>query len=881
MQKIHNKIKIRANSTKIISITVLTLLLLSFVAVANAASPPSTGGNGTPLRTLTTETFMSIAPNPVGVNQSATLFVFLDLDAPTVSGIAYWGWNFTVTVTDPQGHSTTLTPPMSLPNGYTYIGYTPTMTGTYQLQAHFAQVNLTFTDTGAGGFTPGLYTYLASESTVKNLTVTETQVTPWPDTPLPTSYWDNPVYSTNLRWYTLLNNWLGGIGGGAPTSTTGPLSAHILWTKPLAYGGLSGGTVSTDDSNTGSSLRDGSRPGLNYYTGLLYQNKLTQFIIDGYFIYNIQPQLNAGVRCLDLRTGALVWENLTMPNISCGQVTTLNMGLGSGSLAYLWYASGTNWYQIDAFTGKLITVYTGAQSFSPIQGPNGEILVYTLNSANHWLSLWNSTWAIQATGGSDSKAATLNPTAESYQPYTTMTHAWANGIQWNETIPATYTSIPGNNSLPTFSYGQLDYQDGVLVAVGSFFTNTTNPIWEDVGYSTDYTPITASNPNGGQLWAVNRTNIGWGEGGPSNAGLYTFSGATFGSGVYGLFQRETLQWHIINVKTGLEQAVTPPLNTLPGVSDWAYYDWHANIANGIMYTAGYSGEVCAFNTTTGKNMWVFNVGDTGVENPFGTLPTYGGVTITNGVVYYGPTEHTPPTPMYRGYNLYAMNATTGELIWKIPAFFTSIAQSNGILTGYDGYDNQIYAFGKGTSATTVSAPQTEIPLGTNALITGTVTDQSPGETCLGYPAAGTPAIADANMGDWMAYLYKQQPEPTNATGVPVTLSYIDPNNNYYTIGTTTSDANGQYVLPFKPDVPGTYTITATFGGTNSYYSSSAETHLLVSEPATTATPNAFPISGLATTQDLLTYVAGAAIAIIIAIVIVSVVLSQWLLRKRP
>ena len=866
-----------ANSNKILSITVAILLLLSFFPIVHAASQPTTGGTGTPKRVMFTETFMSISPNPAGVNQSVTLFIFLNLDIPYVTGTPFYGWNFTVTVTDPLGHTTTLTPPYSLPNGYTYIGYTPTMIGTYQVQAHFEQLNLTFTDTGAGGFTAGLYTFLASDSLVKNLTVTDTQVLPLPQTPLPTDYWQTPVYSTNLEWYSLLNNWLGGVGGGAPTSTTGPLSAHILWTKPLAFGGLSGGTVYVD-GNTGSPLRDGARPGLNYYTGLLYQNKLTSFTINGYFIYNIQPQLNAGVRCLDLRTGALIWENRTMPNISCGQVSTLNMGLGSGSLAYLWYANSTSatWFQIDAFTGKEIACYTGAQAFNPIQGPNGEILVYTLNSANHWLSLWNSTWAIQASGATNSTPGILNPIASSYTPYSTYSHVWANGVQWNETIPATYNSVPGNNSLPTFTYGQLDYQDGVLVAVGNFYTSTVNPIWEDVGYSTDYMPITASNPNGGQLWAVNRTNIGWGEGGPANAGLYTFSGYTFGSGVYAIFERETLRWHIINVKTGLEQAVTPPLNTLPDVSDWAYYDWHANIANGIMYTVGYSGQVCAFNTTTGANMWVFNVGDTGVENPFGTLASYGGVTITNGVVYYGPTEHTPPTPMYRGYQLFAMNATTGEQLWSIPAFFTSIAQANGILTGYDGYDNQLYAFGKGPSGTTVSAPQTEISLGTKALITGTVTDQGPGQTCLGIPAAGTPAIADAYMGNWMAYLYKQQPEPMNATGVPVTLTYTDSNGNTYTMGQTTSDINGQYAFAFNPPIAGLYSITATFGGTLSYYSSSAQTQMIVGQAAATAAPTVATQSGLATSADLMMYIVSASTAIIIAIAV-----AVLILKKKP
>ncbi|MDR0373546.1 MAG: hypothetical protein LBI79_08340 [Nitrososphaerota archaeon] len=861
--------------TKILSITLLMMLLIGSCSIASAANPPITNGTGTPLRVLETHTFMSISPNPAGVNQSVTLYIFSNLDTPTVVGIPYYGWNFTVTVTDPEGLTSTLKPAMSQPNGYTSMAFTPTKLGTYQFQAHFAALNLTFIDPGAGGFIPGLYSFTASESNVKNLTVTNTEVLPLPNTPLPESYWESPVYSTNFAWYVLKSNWLGGIGGNAPTATTGPLSPHILWSKPLAYGGLSGGTVSVDDSNVGSPILY-DQPGLNYFTGLLYQNKLTQFIINGYYIYNIQPQLNAGVRCLNLHTGELIWENLTMPNIACAQVTTLNMGLGSGSLAYLWYASGSNWYQIDAFTGKLITIYTGAQGFTPIQGPNGEILVYTLNSENRWLTLWNSTWAIQATGGSDARASTLNPQAESYQPYTTMVRPWNNGIQWNVTIPEAYPSVPGNNTLPTFSSGQLAYQDGVLVAVGRFYTNTTNPVWAEIGYSTEYMPITASNPNGPQLWYVNRTNIGWGQGGPSNPGLYVFSGPTFGSGVYAFFERETLQWHIINLKTGREQAVTKPLNTLPGVSDWAYYDWHVNIADGIMYSAGYSGKVCAFNTTTGECMWIFDVGDTGVENPFGTLPTYGGVTITNGVVYYGPIQHTPQTPMYSGYKLFAMNATTGDKIWEIPAFFASIAQADGILTGYDGYDNKLYAIGKGPSATTVSVPQTEISLGSNVLITGTITDQSPGQTCHGYPAAGTPAIADNAMGDWMAYLYKQQPKPTDATGVPVKLTIIDPNDNYYTLGETTSDINGQYALSYKPNVPGIYTITAVFGGSDSYYSSYAQTQMLVGENAAEPETNNIKQDGLVTTQDLLLGIVGLAIAIILAIAIV----GMLLLRKK-
>ena len=50
---------------------------------------------------------------------------------------------------------------------------------------------------------------------------------------------------------------------------------------------------------------------------------------------------------------------------------------------------------------------------------------------------------------------------------------------------------------------------------------------------------------------------------------------------------------------------------------------------------------------------------------------------------------------------------------------------------------------------------------------------------------------------WMEYLYENQAKPTNATGVPVSLSAIDPNGNLVTIGTTTSDINGNYGLALQ------------------------------------------------------------------------------------
>ena len=104
-----------------------------------------------------------------------------------------------------------------------------------------------------------------------------------------------------------------------------------------------------------------------------------------------------------------------------------------------------------------------------------------------------------------------------------------------------------------------------------------------------------------------------------------------------------------------------------------------------------------------------------------------------------------------------------------------------------------------------------------SLITGYwilgITDQSPGDTNIGVPMAGTPAIADQYMDDWMAYLLMQHPKPADATGVPVHLTAVGPDGSTVEIGTVTSDANGIYKTMWTPNTAGAYTIHASFDGT--------------------------------------------------------------------
>jgi len=224
--------------------------------------------------------------------------------------------------------------------------------------------------------------------------------------------------------------------------------------------------------------------------------------------------------------------------------------------------------------------------------------------------------------------------------------------------------------------------------------------------------------------------------------------------------------------------------------------------------------------------------------------------------------------------------TDGTLVWKeLQTSVTSSIIAYGKLVTLNAYDNQLYCFGKGPSQTTVSAPSVGVTTSTPITITGTITDVSPGtqqqQTASNYPN-GLPCISDETQSLFMETVYQQQPMYNNMTGVPITISVIDSNNNLRDIGTTTSDVMGNFGFTWTPDIAGNYQVIATFKGSNSYYPSSSSTYFFAGETPTIA-PTATQQPNVATTTDLMTYLAAGVIAIIIAIAIVGLLV----LRKHP
>jgi hypothetical protein len=186
----------------------------------------------------------------------------------------------------------------------------------------------------------------------------------------------------------------------------------------------------------------------------------------------------------------------------------------------------------------------------------------------------------------------------------------------------------------------------------------------------------------------------------------------------------------------------------------------------------------------------------------------------------------------------------------------------------------------GSSATQVTAPQTAITAGNAVVIQGTVMDTSPGTQQAIQKADfpnGVPVASDTSMKEWMGYVYQQQTKPTNFTGVPVSIDAIDPNNNLIHLGTTLTNANGLFGYVWQtPNIPGQYTITTTFAGTNGYWPSNAQTMMDIQE-----TPSATTAPILTSASPVDTYFVPAVIAIIAVIIIGFALMALLTLRKRP
>jgi len=864
---------------------VLTLTFsAAFVAlpIVSAHDPPWT---------LSTYCFLSVQPNPVGVGQMAYIGAWLDKVPPTAIGRG-WGmrWhNITVAVTKPDGTTQTLGPFDSDAVGGAWTVYVPDQIGTYSFQASFPGQVVQLENPypyefgGAAGFLPLGYdfindTYTGSTSEVVSLTVQEDQIeTAFSDNPFPEEYWERPMHSMNRNWYPLGGDWLGlGVttfgdsglydgNGNFNPYTTAPSSAHVVWAKPMAFGGQIGGEFG--DSETAL-----------YATGTAYETKFSPVIMYGILYYTDYPgaKNNPGdLKAVDLRTGEELWSVDAAAPLRVGMRYNLITGDQYGAHAYLFTApSGINgwvapmipnkWSMYEALTGEWILDIANASATQLgdflTTGPNGELLKYGV-SQDGMLTMWNASKCIEEGSALNNIYITYSA-LEIWRPPQGATIDWNRGIEWSVPVATDVSGVP---IVPGLGVSRVSDDVVLLTAVMGGFIAI--PGGSQVGYRVD---AGYSAKTGELLWGpINRTLTPW-----TNVDV-----AAAGEGVYAEYTQQLLSWTGYSLTTG-EKLWGP---TAPKNSSWGYYDFGGNgvIGYGNLYSWGLGGEVYCYDVQTGEEKWYWTAGSAGIDTPYGVwaLGTFGGYALADGKLYVAAGhDYTPP--VFKGAKLYCLDAYEGTEIWSSLHF--SIASSPAIAEGYmvkfNGYDDQIYCYSKGPSKTAVTAPDTGIPLGSSVMIRGTVTDESPGTKSTLLTARfpnGVPAISDEDQSAWMEYLYQQQPMPADATGVKVTLDAIDPNGSFISIGTATSDMSGFYSYKWTPEHEGKYTIIATFEGSKSYYSSYAETAIGVDpapSPAEPIEPEEPTEAPLITTE--------VAIIVAVAVAVVIGVVAYWVLRKR-
>jgi len=826
---------------KVTTTIVLFLLLAMTVSLvvlpaANAHTPPWR---------IATYVKIHVNPDPVGVNQETFIVMFTTWALPGAAvGNDIRFHNFKLTITKPDGNTEVKEWPV-VPDsgGSAWTTYTPDQTGKYTLLLEYPGQTYTW----GGAYQNDI---LLPSSATTTFTVQEEPIERTSENPLPTEYWTRPINAQNVLWGSISSNWIyPAVDDRWQKDGSAPRSPHIMWTKILELGGLVGGTTIPDAT---------------YYSGFSYETRFNDpMIISGILYYRVSLNhagSGGGFAAVDLRTGEQIWyRDDILP--SMGQLYEHDTPNQHGTVAgILWQTVGSTWRAYDALTGKDIFNLTGVPGGTEVYTDKGEIVRYVLNynttARSGWLALWNNT---AADYGTVQSAPGWRPLGQSIDA--------SDAYSWNVTITADLTG-DSSPSIVGIIPGDLILGRSSGVTLASNWRVTPDP----------YTMWAISDKpesRGQLLWIMNYSAP------PNNmTRMLAHQPIDPVNRVFLMSDREINRRYGYSLDNGAlvwdtdveERAIQ-------------YYSARQGFpAYGNLYISGYGGEIFAYSTTNGTLLWKYNNTDSGIDTPWGLYPTHISA-VADGVVYAFSGEHSPNTPLYKGYRVRAIDAFTGEELWTLLGWSASglgttlapIAIADGFLTYLNAYDGQIYCIGKGPSATTVSIQNDVTTHGNKVLVKGSVIDTAAGtkqnEQEARFPN-GVPAVSDANMTGWMEYVYMQQPRPTDVTGVEVIVSVLDPNNNCYEVGRTTSDADGFFKLVFEPEVPGEYTVIASFAGSESYWPSHAETALFVEEaPQPTPEPTPTPAS----VADM--YFVPAVSGIIVAIVVVGLVIIL-MLRKR-
>ena len=835
------------NMTKVITalvfILTLTVTTLSISLPVNAVVEQTIGP------------FMSVFPNPIGVSQTVTINVFTQPLPPSSNDRFF---DLKVTMTKPDGTTQTFGPSVSGPLGNAIWTYVPTEVGTYKFQ--FSIPDQDFSEQYDIKF-------LGATGPEVDLVVQPNPVVGFPDISKSEEFWDFPINAQNRLWADNMGPWLQAsydhTGSKYNPYTTGPKTAHIVWTWRNALGGLEGADFGA----------------VAYAQGRAYESKNTPQISINNIYYQYGPigdRVTAphNLNAIDMTTGKVIWSKpIESAGVGVGTVALYGQIYRHDSVnqvglhAYLWQLTGTEWRMFDAFTGDWIMSLTnvttgGASGKMVLEKTTGRMFYYMINTRDGWMAMWNQTkcWdqSTARSGGvftyqSDEIRAANGVYGSQFRPRDGAENDWRKGIQWNVTIPSEKEWMDPTQMA---TLRLIDDVQGVAVCLwpGDRFDPYLTPksITQAYGYSLD-------NSNPRKLF------------GPINVTVAMTTTSAIGEDLYILGDPNNRTYIAYDLQTGAKRWDSDQMSYPWG----SYFSLGPTLCNDKLYASCYDGFWC-FDAETGEEVWQFSAGNAGIETPYGTwVGRSGGNAIGGGFVYWITGVWHPSAVMHRGDRLFCLEWNKGDHIWNITGMYEPPLLANGYLIAHNLYDNTVYCFSKGSSATTVEASPKVVARGSAVLIEGTVTDQSPAAKELVEKGRFNmiPAIADTDMSPWMEYLYMDQPQPTSANGVPVYLTAIRSDGTEIDLGYVISSINGNYHYLWTPPAQDTYRIVATFKGTDAYWPSVAETSLGVAgSPATPIEPEPIVEAPFISIE--------AAIVAVVAVAFVIGVVSYWVLKKR-
>ena len=650
---------------------------------------------------------------------------------------------------------------------------------------------------------PGDEYFLSSTSQPYTFEVAEES----PYTPIPEiqknldEYWERPVNGEVRGMENYLSNWY------TRQADYGRSSFN-----PYSTGPESSHVLWTTTNFEGGIIGGewGDRPATLVYSWYDWANPI--------FMGKLYTAIDGVTKCIDMDTGEELWRK-EIPGVSSTANLHLSLVPGSTDAAnyrglrpVLFAGTSGKVTLYRAIDGEVINTVTDSRV--GITAAHGAYVYYT---GGGYLTCWNPYIP-----------GNLNASSRMYT--------------WQEAIKQVYrVPLPEGVPPPVFFYKDVGICNK---AMGAYNLTTGQLMWN----STTPDPESHTDRTNGFLWQV----------GQSASGAY---GIAVQDGLLMMNNAIDQCTYAFNIYTGEQEWKTAPREYPQGT----FISYQAAAGNGKFYIGAYDGHMYAYNLDDGSLAWKFSSGDAGTNTPTGTFPFWGGPAVVPGKVYAGTSEHSPTLPLQKGNKLYCIDDTTGEEIWSIAFGGGGSSIADGKLVVTNEYDGLIYCFARGPTETSVSIKNDVIEAGSSVLITGSVIDQSPAtkqdDLAVRYPN-GVPAVSEESMTAWMEYLYMMRPTPMDATGVPVTISYVDPNGNYYDIDTVTTDTEGFRLDWTPPEIEGVYQIIVSFDGTTSYWSSHTTTSILVG-PAPEPIPTTTPIPA----QQTDTYIAGSTIAILAGIAI--------------